>query len=116
MKTLQLGILFLIALAMTGCTVYQVAPAVYTTSPPHTFDRAWLAAVGAFEDQGVYITQQDRSAAVVRGTRTGIDIWVNLRTQADGSVRVEFNTAGSTANDPGLIDRVSESYHRRMGR
>jgi len=31
-------------------------------------------------------------------------------------VRVEFNTAGATARDPDLINRVSRSYDRRMGR
>jgi len=39
-----------------------------------------------------------------------------MRTQADGSVRVEFNTAGATSRDPDLINRVSRSYDRRMGR
>jgi hypothetical protein len=34
----------------------------------------------------------------------------------DGSVRVQFNTAGATAQDPGLIDRISRAYERRMGR
>jgi hypothetical protein len=40
----------------------------------------------------------------------------NVRTQADGSVRVEFNTSGATGQDPALIDRISRSYDRRMGR
>ena len=39
-----------------------------------------------------------------------------VRTQADGSVRVEFNTAGATGQDPQLIERISRSYDRRMGR
>ena len=34
----------------------------------------------------------------------------------DGSVRVEFTTSGATAQDPGLIDRVTRSYNARMGR
>jgi hypothetical protein len=64
----------------------------------------------------VRITSQDRSAGQVRGTREGIDVLANVRTQADGSVRVEFNTSGATAGDPGLIDRISRAYDRRMGR
>ena len=99
-----------------GCTVYEAAPGVYVTAPPSTFDRSWSAAVGAFEDQGVRITSQDRAAGQVRGTRDGIDLVANVRTQADGSVRVEFNTAGATARDPTLIDRVSRAYDRLMGR
>jgi hypothetical protein len=99
-----------------GCTVYEAAPGVYVTAPPSTFDRSWSAAVGAFEDQGVRITSQDRTAGQVRGTRDGIDLVANVRTQADGSVRVEFNTSGATARDPTLIDRVSRAYDRLMGR
>jgi hypothetical protein len=99
-----------------GCVVYETAPGVYVTAPPSTFDRSWSAAVGAFEDQGVRITSQDRAAGQVRGTRDGIDLVANVRTQADGSVRVEFNTSGATARDPGLIDRVSRAYDRLMGR
>jgi hypothetical protein len=99
-----------------GCVVYQTAPGVYSPYPSTSFDRSWAAAVGALGDQGVRITSEDRSAGVVRGTRDGIDVVANVRGQADGSVRVEFNTSGATTRDPGLINRVSESYERRMGR
>jgi hypothetical protein len=102
--------------AIAGCTVYQAAPGVYAAVPPSTFDRSWAAMRGAFDDQGVRITSEDRSSGIVRGTRDGIDVTANLRTQADGSVRVEFNTAGATARDPALIERVSRAYDRRMGR
>ena len=36
--------------------------------------------------------------------------------QADGSVHVAFNASGATAKDPELINRVTQSYNRRMGR
>ena len=62
------------------------------------------------------ITCEDRGAGIVRGTRDGINVTANVRTQADGSVRVEFNTSGATEQDPALIDRISQSYNRRMGR
>ena len=62
------------------------------------------------------ITSEDRGAGQIRGTRDGIDVVANVRTQADGSVRVEFNTSGATGRDPGLIDRISNAYDRRMGR
>ena len=115
MRTIVVGCLLTAAL-VAGCTYYEVAPGVYATSAPASFDRSWSAAVGAFEDQGVRITAEDRGAGQVRGTRDGIDVVANVRTQADGSVRVEFNTSGATARDPGLIDRVSRAYDRRMGR
>ena len=74
------------------------------------------AAIGAFEDQGVPIPLQDRSAGVVQGNCNGIDVNANVLTQADGSVRVEFNTSGATATDPARIDRITQAYNRRMGR
>jgi hypothetical protein len=103
-------------IALASCTYYGAPPGYYIAGPPGGFDTSWSAAVGAFEDQGVRITSEDRSAGVVRGTRDGIDVTANVRTQADGSVRVEFNTSGATARDPGLIERVSRAYDRRMGR
>ena len=115
MRTIVLGCLLAAAL-VAGCTVYEVAHGVYATSSPASFDRSWSAAVGAFEDQGVRITSQDRGTGQVRGTRDGIDVLANVRTQADGSVRVEFNTSGATARDPALIDRISRAYDRLMGR
>ena len=102
--------------AVEGCTYYQTAPGVYTTPVPASFDRSWSAALGAFDDQGVRVTSQDRGAGQIRGTRDGINVTANVRTQADGSVRVEFNTSGDTARDPKLIDRISRAYDRLMGR
>ncbi len=102
---------------VAGCTYYQTAPGVYSSAPaPASFDRSWSAALGAFADQGVQITSQDRSVGQIHGTRDGINVTANVRTQADGSVRVEFNTSGDTARDPQLIDRVSRAYDRLMGR
>jgi hypothetical protein len=115
MRTIVAGCL-LVAALVAGCTYYGVAPGVYATPAPASFDRSWSAAIGAFEEQGVRITSQDRGTGQVRGTRDGIDVLANVRTQADGSVRVEFNTSGGTARDPGLIDRVSRAYDRLMGR
>jgi hypothetical protein len=39
-----------------------------------------------------------------------------LQTQADGNVRVSFETVGASEKDPCLGQRVSESYLRRIGR
>ena len=124
MKTIVPGTSVLVALAVAaigGCYYpYPVAvappPAVVTTSVPASFDTSWSAALGAFADQGVQVTSQDRGAGQIRGTRDGINVTATVRTQADGSVRVEFNTSGDTARDPKLIDRVSHAYDRLMGR
>ncbi len=108
--------LLLLPALLGGCTVYQVAPGTYASTPASGFDRSWAAVVGAFDDQGVGVTRADRSAGVVQGSRNGIGLTASVLTQADGSVRVEFNTTGATARDPGLINRISDAYERRMGR
>lgn len=115
MTRCRLSVLFAGAL-IAACTYYQTAPGTYVTTPANTFDRSWAAAIGAFQDQGVQVTSEDRTAGIVRGTCNGIYPTAIVRTQADGSVRVEFNTAGATQRDPALIDRISQSYDRRMGR
>jgi hypothetical protein len=97
-----------------GCVVYEPVPVGY--SRPASFDRSWNAAVGAMREQGVTISQEDRAAGVVRGARGGINVVANVRTQADGSVRVQFDTSGATGSDPTLIDRITRSYEAYMGR
>ena len=99
------------SLALVGCVAYEPAP--YQTVS--TYDRAWAAAIGAMQDQGVAINDQDRATGVVRGSRGPMGVTAAVRTQADGRVRVEFNTTGTSA-DPGLVERISDSYNRRMGR
>lgn len=100
-------------LALPGCVYY---PAPYGYAVPASVDRSWEAAVGALADNGLAITSQDRDAGVVSGRRGGIDVIANVRSQADGSVRVEFTARGNVNEDPGLVDRVSAAYDRRMGR
>jgi hypothetical protein len=101
---------------IAGCTYYEVAPGVYATTPVSTFDRSWAAARNALQEQGVRITQEDRSTGTLRGDRSGIPVLALVNTQADGSVRVQFSTVGATSVDPQLIERISASYDRLMGR
>ena len=112
----RIAALAVVAALLGGCTYYQAAPGVYSATPASSFERSWGAAKAAFADQGVPITREDRAAGVVSGTRNGINVMANVRTQADGSVRVEFNTSGATAKDPELINRVIAAYNRNMGR
>ena len=102
-----------------GCTYYQTAPGVYSTTPPtppSAFERSRNAALGAFEDQGVAIASADRGAGIIRGRRGGVELTADLHKQADGSVQVKFKTAGAPGQDPELVDRVSRSFDARMGR
>ena len=99
------------SLALAACVVYEPAPYQAASSD----DRAWAAAIGAMQDQGVTINDLDRAAGVLRGMRGPAGVTAVVRTRPDGRVQVEFNTTG-TSSDAGLVERIGESYNRRMGR
>jgi len=103
------------ALVLHGCVVYEPVPVGYQTTLQQRFDRSWAAATGAMADQGLTITSQNRGAGVVQGERGGTTITAALETLPDGSVQVKFTSQGSNT-DAALIQRVSNSYDRRMGR
>jgi hypothetical protein len=108
--------------AATLATVLMIFPGCVTepvpvyVPAPSTFDRAWSAAIGAAQDEGVRIISEDRSSGVIKGSRGEQDVTINVRTQADGNVRVEFSARGPKGSDPGLAGRISRGYDRRMGR
>ena len=97
---------------LAGCASQEPAP----VPAPSTFDRSWSAALSAAQDEGVRITSEDRGSGVIRGLRNEQEVTINLRTQADGSVRVEISARGPKGSDPGLAGRISRAYDRRMGR
>ena len=99
---------------LSGCTVYDPVPAYVPA--PSTFDRAWSAAIGAAQDEGVRITSEDRVRGVISGSRGEQNVTINVQTQADGNVRVEFGARGPKGPDSGLAGRISRAYDRRMGR
>lgn len=100
----------LVFLLLAGCAVDQPGPS------PSKFDLAWSAASGAAQDEGVRIISEDRNNGTIKGNRGELEITINVRTQADGSVRVEFSARGPKGSDPGLAGRISRAYDRRMGR
>lgn len=100
--------------ALAGCVASEPVP---TTAPvPSTFERAWNAALGAAQDEGVGVTSEDRANGMIRGFRDEQEVTINIRTQADGNVRVEISARGPKGSDPGLAGRISRAYDRRMGR
>ena len=101
-------------LLVDACVVYQPVPVDSGLTMQERIDRSWNAASGAMSDQGLTIVSHDRSAGFIRGTKAGTSVTAQLDTLADGRIQVAFNSAG--AADPGLIDRVTDSYNRRMGR
>jgi len=99
---------------LPGCVVYEPYPGYYYGG--NNFDRAWSAALGGAQDAGVQVASAEPASGFIRGGKDGIDVTVTVARQADGSVRVQFDAKGPTQNDPGLADRFSRAYDRRMGR
>lgn len=97
---------------LAGCVVYEPVPA----PAPSAFDRSWSAALAAAQDEGVRITSEDRASGLIRGFRDEQEVTINIRSQADGSARVEIGARGPKGSDPGLAGRISRAYDRRMGR
>jgi hypothetical protein len=110
-------LIWILTLALQGallssCVVYEP----YPPAAPSNFDRAWNAALAGVQDAGVQVSSADPSTGMIRGTEDGIDVTVVVARQADGSVRVQFDAKGATQRDPGLSQRFSQAYDRRMGR
>ncbi len=97
---------------LAGCVVYEPVPA----PAPSTFVRSWSAALAAAQDEGVRIASEDRASGLIRGFRGEQEVTINIRSQADGSARVEIGARGPKGSDPGLAGRISRAYDRRMGR
>ena len=96
-----------------GCASEPVP--VYAPAPS-SFDRAWSAALGAARDESVQVLSEDRASGNIKGMRGDQEVTIDLRGQANGSVRVEISQRGPKGADPGLASRVSRAYDRRMGR
>jgi len=104
----------LVGAPLAGCVVYEPVPAYYPGGS--NYDRAWSAALGGVQDAGVQVTSAEPASGFIRGGKDGIDVVVTVARQADGSVRVQFDAKGPMQRDPGLSDRFSRAYDRRMGR
>jgi hypothetical protein len=104
------------SLSLGACVVYEPVQVSPQATLQQRFDRSWSAAAGAMSDQGLTITSQDRGAGVIRGEQGVITITATVETLADGRIQVKFSSQGPTSADPALVQRVSDSYDRRMGR
>ena len=104
------AVLFLGAL-LAGCYYAPYPPG------PSNYERSWNAAIGGMQDAGINITSTDPQMGVIRGTtRDGINATVTVSRMADGRTEKRFDSSGPTSRDPGLADRYSQAYERRMGR
>jgi hypothetical protein len=112
-RSAMLASLAACVLPLTGCPYYVPAqPTVVMT--PASFDRSFSAAAGAMSDEGLALTVQDPGTGTIAGTSPAGSVTATVRQQSDGSVVVQFNSPD--ARDPTLLQRVTRSYDRRMGR
>lgn len=103
------------ALVTLSACAYYAVPAGTVVMRPASYDRSFAAAAGAMSDQGLAITVQDPASGTVAGKLDSSIVTASVRQQADGSVQVRFDASGDT-RDPTLLQRISLSYDRRMGR
>lgn len=102
---------------LAGCVVAPYPYSVPTTlSTPPSFDRSWDAALGAAADAGIEISSADRGSGRITGTKAGAAVTIELRPQADNSLRLSFDAPASKETNPTLGERWTAAYNRRMGR
>lgn len=116
--TSSLRLVFVTTLALlAGCVVAPYPTAYPTTvSAPPNFDRSWNAALGAAADAGIQVGNADRGAGRITGNKGGAAVTIDLRQQADSSLKVSFDAPDSKETNPTLGDRWLAAYNRRMGR
>jgi hypothetical protein len=100
--------------ALSACATYYPAAPGTVVMAPASYDRSFSAAAGAMRDEGLAITVQDPANGTVVGNAGSSVVSASVRQRADGSVEVRFDS--SDARDPTLLQRISSSYDRRMGR
>lgn len=102
---------------LAGCVVAPYPTAYPTTaSTPPSFDRSWDAALGAAADAGIQISRADRAGGRITGSKAGAAVTIELRPQADNTLKVSFDAPASKESNPTLGDRWLAAYQRRMGR
>lgn len=103
-----------LALPVAGCVVYEPVPA--TSTRPASFDRSWNAALEAAQDVGISVSRADRGSGLITGRRHAADVFISVLPQADGSLRVVFDSRNLGPQDQGLNAAFTQAYNRRMGR
>ncbi len=116
--TYSLRLVLVTALALLAGCVVAPYPSAYPTvvSTPPSFDRSWDAALGAAADAGIQISNADRGSGRITGSKAGAAVTIELRQQADSSLKLSFDAPGSKETNPTLGDRWLAAYNRRMGR
>jgi hypothetical protein len=105
----RLGALLVLAFCLAGCVAYEPAPVDPMQQP-------WQAAMGAIQDAGLTLVTADQATGTVRGTRGTAEGVITVRMRSDGRVGVEITSHDPDRRDPGLTQRLTDAYNRRMGR
>lgn len=115
-QLLRLALVTAVAL-LAGCVVAPY-PTAYPTgaSTPPSFDRSWDAALGAAADAGIQVTNADRASGRISGVKAGAAVTIELRPQADNTLKLSFDAPASKETNPTLGERWASAYNRRMGR
>ncbi|HET9699958.1 MAG TPA: hypothetical protein VFP70_03460 [Burkholderiales bacterium] len=113
LNPIRIALLGIAVAALAGC--YYPYP-VTASPPPSKYDRVWEAAYGAAADVGVQIQTADRASGVIRGTKDGVIVNINVRAQSDGGAMAEIKATGPAPHDRVVSQQLSQAYDRRMGR
>jgi hypothetical protein len=105
----RIGALSALVLSLAGCVAY-------TAVPVDPMQQPWQAAIGAIADAGLTLVTADQATGTVRGTKGSVEGIISVRMRNDGRVGVEINSRDPDHKDPGLTQRLTEAYNRRMGR
>ena len=99
----------LLCLGLVSCVVYEPVPV-------DPMEQPWQAAMGAVQDAGLTLATADRGTGTIRGTRGSVEGVIVVRMRNDGRVGVEITSRDPDKRDPGLTQRLTDAYNRRMGR
>ena len=104
----------LLAIGLSGCYYYGPPPGPAPGPPP--MEVSFNAAQGALQDVGLNVVSADRAGGVLRGTRGDVEGIIRVETRSDGRVGVAITVNDPSKRDPGLSERLTAAYNRRMGR
>ena len=108
-RALRLATAAFLALLLAACVVYEPVPV-------DPMEQPWQAAIGAIGDAGLALGTVDRASGTLRGTRGNVEGIIVVRMRNDGRVGVEISARDPDNRDPGLVQRLTDAYNRRMGR
>ncbi|HSI53945.1 MAG: hypothetical protein ACAH21_09280 [Ramlibacter sp.] len=95
---------------------YGYQPTTTTVKSAPSFDLSWDAALGAAADAGIQVTNADKGNGRITGTKAGSGVTIDVKPQADNTLRVTFTAPDSKETNPTLNERWLVAYQRRMGR